>query len=86
MYDKMTNATGGRIAGHAESGRSDAALLDVREVAKLLKCSTRHVYRLCDINNMPHPLRLGSLVRWSRTTIENWIANGCPSNQKGVAE
>lgn len=55
-----------------------AALLDVREVAKLLGCSSRHVYRLTDLGAMPKPIKLGALVRWSRQTIHQWIANGCP--------
>ena len=39
------------------------ALLDVRAVAQLLDCSTRHVYRLADNGGMPPPVRLGALVR-----------------------
>jgi excisionase family DNA binding protein len=57
---------------------SSAALLDVRAVARLLACSVRHVYRLADSSRMPPPVRLGALVRWPRSAIENWIAAGCP--------
>ena len=59
-------------------------LLDVQEVAALLGCSTRHVYRLADAGKMPKPVRLGALVRWSKATIEDWIADGCPHCRKGV--
>ena len=58
---------------------SPVKLLDVRTVADLLDCSTRHVYRLSDAGRMPAPIKLGSLVRWSRTAIEDWIAAGCRS-------
>jgi excisionase family DNA binding protein len=54
-----------------------ASLLDVRAVAAMLHCSQRHVYRMADAGRMPGPCRLGSLVRWSRQTIEDWIAGGC---------
>ena len=54
-------------------------LLNAGQVAKLLGCSTRHVYRLSDGDKMPSPLRLGALVRWSRAAIEHWIAEGCPT-------
>jgi excisionase family DNA binding protein len=54
------------------------ALLDVKAVAILLHCSERTVYRLADGGRMPPPLRLGSLVRWSRATIDQWIGDGCP--------
>jgi len=61
------------------------ALLDVRGVAALCDCSPRHVYRMVDAGRMPPPVRLGALVRWSRPTIEAWIADGCPNFRKGVA-
>jgi excisionase family DNA binding protein len=63
-----------------------SALLDIRAVAQLLDCSPRHVYRLSDAGRMPAPLKLGALVRWSRQSIEGWIANGCkPCRQAGRA-
>jgi len=55
-----------------------SALIDVNAVALMLSCSPRHVYRLCDAGRMPRPVRLGSLVRWDRSVIEAWIADGCP--------
>jgi predicted DNA-binding transcriptional regulator AlpA len=36
-------------------GPNLAALLGVREVAALLGCSTRHVYRMADAGRMPRP-------------------------------
>jgi len=62
---------------------SPAKLHDVQAVAELLDCSTRHVYRLSDAGRMPPPVKLGTLVRWSRTSIEEWIAAGCPSCRQG---
>ena len=61
-----------------------SALLDVRQVAMLLGCSARYVYRLADAGKMPRPVKLGSLVRWNRQSVEEWIAEGCPSCRKGV--
>lgn len=52
-------------------------LLNVGAVAALLDCSPRHVYRLADAGRMPPPVRLGSLVRWQRTAITAWVADGC---------
>jgi excisionase family DNA binding protein len=62
-----------------------AEMLDVGEVARLLGCSTRHVYRLSDRGAMPPPVKLGALVRWPRRSLEAWIANGCPSARKGAS-
>jgi excisionase family DNA binding protein len=55
------------------------ALLDVLAVARLLDCSSRHVYRLSDAGRMPRPVRIGALARWPRQAIERWIAAGCPA-------
>ena len=52
-------------------------VLNVQCVAEMLGCSTRHVYRLSDAGRMPRPVRLGSLVRWSKSSLEDWIADGC---------
>lgn len=60
-----------------------AKLLDVKAVAELLGCSTRHVYRLSDSGRIPAPLKLGALCRWSCAAIEEWIAAGCPSCREG---
>ena len=54
-------------------------MLTVRDLAKLLKCSTRTIYRLSDAGKMPRPVRLGALVRWRLAEIEPWISQGCPS-------
>lgn len=54
------------------------ALLDVADVAALLNCSKNHVRRLADARRMPTPLRVGALVRWRATDIQEWIADGCP--------
>lgn len=43
-------------------------LLDVGEVAELLGCSARHVYRLADAGRMPAPVRVGALIRWPQPT------------------
>ena len=64
-------------------------LLDVRAVAALLGgCSTRHIYRLADAGRMPRPVKLGTLVRWRRAEVLDWISAGCPAvrPQKATAQ
>jgi excisionase family DNA binding protein len=60
------------------------ALLDVGAVAKMLGCSARHVWRLADRGAMPKACRLGALVRWQRSAIEEWIGKGCPTVRKAT--
>lgn len=57
-------------------------LLCVQEVAELLHCSIRHVYRLSESDQMPRPLKIGSLNRWSQSAIEDWINSGCPASEE----
>jgi excisionase family DNA binding protein len=63
-------------------------LIDVCVVSMICSCSTRHIYRLADSGRMPRPVKLGSLVRWNRAEIEDWISAGCPTvraaTRKGV--
>ena len=54
-------------------------LRDVEAVARMLDCSTRHVYRLSDAGKMPRPVKLGALCRWNLIEIEAWISTGCPT-------
>jgi excisionase family DNA binding protein len=57
-------------------------MLDVDEVAELLNCSSRHVYRQVDGGKMPAPAKIGGINRWPVKTIEDWIAAGCPAVRK----
>jgi excisionase family DNA binding protein len=75
----QVRATNGRTDGPEQRLGVSAELLDVRSVAALLGgCSTRHVYRLADAGRMPRPLKLGTLVRWRRAEVLEWISVGCP--------
>ena len=69
-------ATGEPFAGR-DGPRAESALLNVREVADLLGCSERHIYRLRDSGRMPGPVKLGALVRWRRRDVHEWVDGGC---------
>jgi excisionase family DNA binding protein len=58
---------------------STAKLLDIRQVARLLGCSPRHIQRLADAGRIPRPIHLGALLRWPKSAIEGWVVAGCPS-------
>jgi len=62
----------------------DAVMIDVEEVAAMLSCSSRTVYRLADGGRMPQPIRLGGMVRWNREAILEWISAGCPRCDRGA--
>lgn len=54
-----------------------AVFFDIRGIAALLQCSTRHVQRLAETGQMPAPVKLGALSRWPKPVIEAWIEAGC---------
>jgi excisionase family DNA binding protein len=58
-------------------------LLDVRAVARMLGCSWRHVHRMADAGRMPPPVRLGAAVRFRRSDLVAWIADGCRPVRRG---
>ena len=66
------------MSSFASSAKSSAKLFDVQVVAELLGCSPRHVHRLSDAGRMPRPVKIGSLCRWSKSSIESWVRAGCP--------
>ena len=77
------NATVERIDG-PEAGTGEApAMLTVHDVARMLNCSARTIYRLTDSGRMPRPVKLNALVRWPREVVQQWIADGCPDQRKG---
>lgn len=67
--------TPGSIKGAVASA---SPLIDVNGLAALLSCSTKHVRRMADGGRCPPPIRLGSLLRWNRKVVDDWIAAGCP--------
>jgi len=62
----------------AKAFMNDNVLLwNVKMVAAKLGCSLMHVRRLSETGQMPAAVRVGTLVRWRRVEIEEWIAGGC---------
>ena len=75
MHDQV------EIGGQVEAVEP-AALLRVGQVARLLNCSAKQVFRMAEARRMPAPVRLGGMVRWPRAAIMRWISEGCPRCQQ----
>ena len=56
-------------------------LLTAKAVGEMLSLSKRQVFRLNSCGKIPAPVRIGGSVRWANSTIERWIAAGCPDRQ-----
>jgi len=63
---------------------SETIMLTVGQVARMLNCSVRTVYRLTDSGGMPGSVKLGALARWPRAAVEKWVAQGCPKGRKAT--
>ncbi len=66
------------LNNESERAETKPLLIDRRQVGELLNLSTRTVWRLLSAGKLPKPVRIGRSVRWSRSDLETWIANGCP--------
>lgn len=62
----------------SDSSTTESALITAKEVASLLGISVRSVWRMESSQQLPSAVRLGGLVRWQRSVIMQWIADGCP--------
>lgn len=49
-------------------------LLNAKQLAALIGCHSRHVWRLQSAGELPKPLRIGErCVRWRLCDVEKWI-------------
>ena len=63
----------GRLAGAMEQ-KDPAPTLDVQEMARLLGCTERTIWRHEGKGLIPEARRIGGVVRWDRAEIEEWLA------------
>lgn len=59
-------------------------LLTTAEVAKLVNAGERSVWRWSRSGAMPAPVRIGASVRYRRSEILAWLAEGCPREKGGA--
>jgi len=58
--------------------QNNSVFLTFQDVAKLIKCSDRHVATMRKNGRIPQPVKLGASVRWPSRVIQDWIDAGCP--------
>lgn len=59
-------------ANHNEPSANNDAVLDVEQVANLLRIGRNSVYEAVGRNEMPHR-RIGKQIRFSRAAILRWL-------------
>lgn len=60
-----------------------ALLLTIEEVSRLVGLSVRQIQRLKSLGQFPKEVRIGGSVRWRRSDVEQWVADGCPKFDNG---
>jgi len=48
-------------------------LVSLKEIAALIDCSVSAIQRMRSQGDFPQPIKLGSLLRWRLSDIENWL-------------
>ena len=66
----------------AEDG-GDQPLLDAKGAAQLCMISESMFYKLSRTGKTPAPVRVGTLLRWRRKELLDWIVKGCPDDDAG---
>jgi excisionase family DNA binding protein len=46
----------------------------VKDLAGMLQCSGRHIWRMAELGAIPGKFRFGRLVRFSRAAVDAWLA------------
>ena len=93
--DAITGA-GGAVCTHPDdSDLLRKPTLKATELAVVLGCCRRTIYRRDDAGEIPAPVRIGRQVRWRTDEVKAWLDARCPrrdrsepmwrmSGQKGV--
>lgn len=74
--DPPSDRPGGSPPQKTES--APAALLNSSQLAEWLGIRRSQVYRLRDRGALPAPVKFSQSLRWYRSAIERWLAEGCP--------
>lgn len=58
-------------------------LIDIPWLAHMLSLSAKTVRRMVNAGEIPKTIRLGRQIRWRRSDMFSWIADGCPKVSHG---
>ena len=47
--------------------------VSAQEIALVLACSPKHVHALTKRGFLPKPVKIGSLARWPKKAIDQWL-------------
>jgi excisionase family DNA binding protein len=80
MKDKLEENDDSPAREAPANREGESPLVDAKEAAGLCRISESMLYKLNAEGRMPAPVRIGSLMRWRRREILDWIDSGCPDD------
>jgi predicted DNA-binding transcriptional regulator AlpA len=54
-------------------------LITASELARMMRISTRTLWRLQSAGKLIAPVKIGGSTRWRLADVRRWIAAGCPA-------
>lgn len=67
-----------------KGGRNAPILYTAREAAAFCMISESNWYKLNRQGNVPKPVRIGTMYRWRKSDLVDWVAAGCPRDWESV--
>lgn len=61
---------------------TECMLADAKEAAAICGMSRAAWYKHLSAGKIPRPVKIGSLTRWRRQELMDWIDAGCPTREK----
>ena len=61
-------------------------LVSGERTAAMLGISVRTLYKLDVTERVPAPIRIGRRALWAVADLEQWVAAGCPTRERWIAE
>ena len=76
------------IGGEQDGGERKAEkivpiLYTTREAAAFCMISDSNWYKLNRNGHVPKPVRIGTMYRWRKSDLVEWVAAGCPRDWNG---
>ncbi len=70
--ERIVSAVCSRLQGIVPAGKADSVIMDVEELAAMLKVNTSWVYKQVQFKSIPH-FHAGKYPRFKRKEIDAWI-------------
>ena len=64
-----------------EENKQSLQMLRVKDLIKLFGVTKPTIHRWIDNGTLPKPARLGKVIAWKKTVIDEWIASNTPETE-----